>query len=199
MPFLGQLTSLVRHLRTHEYDIIHSHLFPAQLWLALATFVVSGMAPVVTTEHNTWNRRRKPVLRLRDRWLYLSRIVDILMYRRYRAVVCVSDAVRAAIVPWIGPKVSEFVVVMNGIDLGRFSGISSREFRVDQDLMILTVGTLCERKDYPTLLRALRRLPQGRLVIVGDGEMRDSLVTCVWSWALPGGFSFWAGVTTCLN
>ena len=47
-------------LKDGDYDIVHSHLFPAQYWLALAgIFIKNKKAKFITTEHNTFNNRRK--------------------------------------------------------------------------------------------------------------------------------------------
>jgi glycosyltransferase involved in cell wall biosynthesis len=172
---VGHVISLAQHLRKHKYDVIHSHLFPSQLWVALAALLVPGLCPMVTTEHSTWTRRRKPLVRLRDYWMYLPRMIDKWMYGRYRAIICISEAVRAIMVAWVDPYKYEFAVVPNGIDLSRFSALSPQRFTETTDLVILSVGSLCYRKDYPTLLRALARVQQGNLVIVGDGQLRDSL------------------------
>ena len=38
-----------------NYDIVHVHLFPAQLWAVLAQKRLGGRIPLVTTEHGTSN------------------------------------------------------------------------------------------------------------------------------------------------
>jgi glycosyltransferase involved in cell wall biosynthesis len=160
-----QVVRLARHLKRHRYDIIHVHLFPAQLWAALAALMVRNVCPIVTTEHNTWNRRRKPLFRALDKW----------MYRRFRAVICISEAVRTNLENWIGSDSCEFYVVLNGIDLTRFPH-GRPSFSPDRnELTILSVGSLCGRKDHATLLRALSRLKSGKVLLAGDGELRESL------------------------
>src|SRR5271165_4339427 len=52
-----QVAALVKLV--HGYDLVHVHLFPAQLWMVLASSHLRPRVPIVTTEHNTWNRRRK--------------------------------------------------------------------------------------------------------------------------------------------
>ena len=40
------------------YDIVHVHLFPCQYWVVLAAVFTCSEVRLVTTEHNTDNRRR---------------------------------------------------------------------------------------------------------------------------------------------
>ena len=160
-----QIVHLARHLRRYKYDIIHVHLFPAQLWVVLAALVARSTCPVVTTEHNTWNRRRKPLFRALDKW----------MYRHFRAVICISDATMANLKTWIGSGLCQFYVVLNGIDLTRFSGARPSSPSKRSEPTMLCVASLCGRKDHATLLHAMSRLNSGRLLIAGDGELRASL------------------------
>ena len=75
-----QISSLAKLLR--GYDIAHVHLFPAQLWAVVAAARLKPSIPLVTTEHGTWNARR--------RWWF--RPVDIWMYPHYKHIACISEA-----------------------------------------------------------------------------------------------------------
>ena len=75
-PFL--VFKLIRFLKKGRFDIIHTHNTSCQFLAAVAS--LSLPLTMVTTEHNTSNRRRgwslfKPL----DRW----------MYSRYKKVFCV--------------------------------------------------------------------------------------------------------------
>jgi glycosyltransferase involved in cell wall biosynthesis len=72
-------------------------------------------------------------------------------------------------------KLPERVIryVPNGIDLARFATDGSA--RNGPEPVIGTVAALRPEKNLPRLLRAFARLPQGRLVIVGDGPERPAL------------------------
>jgi len=78
---------LAAHLRVNSYEVIHVHLFPAQLWAALARKVANCKVPLITTEHNTYSRRRRPVYRAIDRW----------MYAQYAQIACISEATAEAL------------------------------------------------------------------------------------------------------
>lgn len=67
-----------------DYDVIHTHNSSPQLFVAIANLFCHKK--LVTTEHNTHNRKRDSLLlSLIDKW----------MYRRYDSIVCISDIAEA--------------------------------------------------------------------------------------------------------
>jgi glycosyltransferase involved in cell wall biosynthesis len=66
------------------------------------------------------------------------------------------------------------VIIPNGIALPRFVGKSSAVPAHDHPLAIF-VARLEPQKDHPTLLRAIARVPDLRLQLVGDGSLRSDL------------------------
>ena len=70
---------LVRIMR--QYDIVHTHNSSPQLYTAIAN--VSCRKKLVTTEHNTYNRRRK--------WKWYIPL-DKWMYSRYKRIICISKS-----------------------------------------------------------------------------------------------------------
>ena len=61
------------------YDVIHTHNSSPQLFVAIANLV--NHKRIVTTEHNTHNRKRDmPLFSLIDKW----------MYRQYDSIICIS-------------------------------------------------------------------------------------------------------------
>jgi len=160
-----QVVALARHLRAHAYDVVHAHLFPTQLWGALAARLAAPRTPLLTTEHATHNRRRRRLLQAMDRW----------MYGNYRHVVCVSHAVAAALARWVPAVEPRLRVIPNGIDVGRFAGAERGD---PQRLLgvagpvLMMVARFEPARDQATLLRAMRHLNGAQLVLVGDGSRR---------------------------
>lgn len=169
----------VRHVAAlaaamRDADLVHVHLFPAQLWAALAWRSLPHRArpKIVTTEHNTTNRRRTWWFRSADRWLY----------RHYRdTVVAVSPPTAAALTGWVGPGcVGDVRVIPTAIDFDRFAGAEPTP-RADLpgvptgSPLLLSVGRLEPQKDHATLLRALPLLSDIHAVLVGDGPLRGEL------------------------
>ncbi|MGW3450922.1 glycosyltransferase [Streptomyces sp. NPDC001076] len=93
-------------------------------------------------------------------------------------VVCVSEAERTTGVH-AGIR-ARYTVVPNGIDTEHFTpGPFTPGERLAGAPLVVCVGRLCRQKGQDVLLRAwpevLRRVPDARLALVGDGPDRDAL------------------------
>lgn len=149
-------------IKVGRYDIVHTHNTPAQLLTFLACHV-NGVS-YVTTEHNTFNRRR--VNRL---WKYL----DSRMYAFYDKVVTVGDTVRDRLLENLGPKFdpAKVAVVPNGVDLLRFRHVDKLWRPGDGEFRLLMAANFREQKDQATLIRAMTLLPSNvKLILAGEGE-----------------------------
>ncbi len=165
-----------RHLRKHSYDLVHVHLFPAQLWAACGARLARLKAPLVTTEHSTEVRRRKRWYRLVDRW----------MYAQYRLIAAVSAAVAANLAGWLPEVRNRIADCPNGIDIEAFSSATTPGkqtlFSISEETpVVMTVGSLEYVKGHETLLRAIRLIPDAVLIVIGDGRLSGKL------WELAGG------------
>lgn len=154
------------------YDIVHTHLYPTQLYAVIAKlFCKDGKVKLITTEHNTYNHRRDiPVLRWVDKW----------MYRRYDKIIAISRATRDNLYEWAGVD-SE--IVYNGIFLSRFNlykdkTIKREQFGIASDAIVLImVARFSEQKDQATVIKAISKLPeQVHLILVGTGEEMNKCI-----------------------
>lgn len=152
-----------------HFDVIHVHLFPAQLWVAIARRLSKKRTVLITTEHNTYNRRRKALFRPLDRW----------MYSQYCAIACISDATLSALIHWVPDLAGKATIIPNGINLERITtarvASKSKSLLDDSRPVILSIGRLQPQKDHATTLHAITKIPNAHLVIVGVGEMRQQL------------------------
>ena len=164
-PFL--VFRLVRLLARERFDVVHTHNSSCQFLAAFASLFVK--LRLVTTEHNTSNRRRawgwfKPL----DRW----------MYSRYSRIVCVGSEVRRNLEDYLGETVTgKTVIIPNGIDLGRFRnavpdpGISSMPGH-----KVVMVAAFRPQKDQDTLVRAMTFLGDDYILwLVGGGERMEEV------------------------
>jgi glycosyltransferase involved in cell wall biosynthesis len=149
------------------YDIVHVHLFPAQLWTALAASRRRANIPLVTTEHNTWNGRRRWWFRPLDSWMYLH----------YRRIACISDATAKDLIRWCPELIERVTVVPNGISLDAFEDATPATLTQvpHERTRLVFVGRCDLQKDHATLLRALVKVPEAHLLLVGDGPLRFQL------------------------
>ena len=157
-----QVKPLAKLMR--NYDIVHVHLFPAQLWAVLGLVWLATRVPLVTTEHGTSNSRRRWWLRPFDEWLY----------PHYEYIACNSEATAGELVRWcpsIGPKIR---VIPNGIPLEDFETAQPADLpQVPSDVpRLVFVGRFETPKDHPTVLRALAEVARAHLLFVGDGSLR---------------------------
>lgn len=100
-------------------------------------------------------------------------------------VVAVGDQVRSYLVDTIGIESAKISVIYNGVDLKRFDLEPSQSWEQvglrQPHGLIGFVGRLEFEKDLPTLLQAFRLVskdyPEARLVVVGEGSLRNELGT----------------------
>ena len=159
---------LRKFLRRKKFDIVHTHNTPCQLLTALAAGKDAPM--LITTEHNTFNRRRN--------WRWYAAI-DRWMYSRYDYVICVGEKVKENLTTKLYKNVNapNIAVVHNGIDLKRFTDVVLNAIlhssKKEDEYIIIMVAAFRKQKDQPTLLRAMQYLPDNyTLWLAGDGEQK---------------------------
>jgi glycosyltransferase involved in cell wall biosynthesis len=169
------LSRLVGRLRQLRIDVINGHNPTGALFGTLAGGIAS-VPVIVRTEHSIhYASRHSGIYRGMERW----------MTARSSAVICVCDAVRASHAPRFAGLESRFVTIANGIgpdpstrardDVRRELGVA-----IDESLA-LAVGSLTPQKAQRVLVDAMievrRRAPRARLVIAGEGSLREALET----------------------
>ncbi|PYQ12457.1 MAG: glycosyl transferase [Acidobacteria bacterium] len=171
---LAPLGRLLRHIRQGRFDLIHSHLF----WANLAARTVgrwAGIPVILNSHHGT------------DGWLPLShRLLERSTVGLADRVVVCSEAVRRCAVEEVGLPASKVVVIPNGIPAERFADRSRREaMRASLGLdaarlAVGSVGRLDEPvKGFSVLVEAMGRVAARRsdavCLVAGDGPARRGL------------------------
>lgn len=164
-------TDLAAWLRREQPDVVHAH---SGTWLKAARAShLAGVRRFVFTEHglNDVEPWYNAVLKRCGGWM-----TD--------CVVAVSQPLRTYLVGQVGIPAAKVVVIQNGVDTERFrpgarSGELRRRFDIGDAPVIGHVARLAPVKNQPLLVDALARVrdrvPNARLVIVGDGPDRDAL------------------------
>ena len=166
---------LARLMREQRIDVVHSHLYHANLYGRLAAR--RARVPAVATVHNTY-AKRKLHRELLNRWLaHIS-----------ARVIAVSEDVRNDLMRYDGIPAQKIVVIHNGIDVGRVrTALTRGEARArlglpHEAIALGCVARLEEQKGHRFLLEALARLndpargaARFRVVLVGDGRLRAEL------------------------
>lgn len=163
------LAAVVRTVRAHDVDLIHTHLTSADVLGRLAGLLTGR--PVVSTLHNEPRdyRRQRPDRRL------LQRLTAPLAAR----LVAVSPRLRRMYLDeWRLPP-ERIVAITNGVPLDQFLAVPERRAAPDADLAITAIGRLSPQKDHATLLEAARLLigrhPRAHITVVGQGRLEAEL------------------------
>ncbi len=169
---LMNLYKIIKYMK--KYDIVHSHLFPSNYWVALAKIFLRDQV-VVTTEHNTHNKRRD---------YRLFKPVEKFIYSKYNKVISISDKTQKNLLNWLGLVNSEkFIVIENGINIIKFDNAKAyekKDFFGDNSFLLVMVGSFSLQKDQETIIKAIKLLPENvKLLLVGDGNKRDKLVKLI--------------------
>jgi glycosyltransferase involved in cell wall biosynthesis len=174
---LRGVARIVRAIRRHEIDIVHTHLVLADVHGGLAARLTRR--PVVSILQNVaGDRRNHPRLRrllgkFATRWLAHS-------------LIAVSDDVKQTHVEALGIPPERLRVIRNvpvaplllPADFDRDAKRAALAIPDDAPV-ISSVARLVRQKDHMTLLRALPRVleefPNAVVLIAGDGDLRPEL------------------------
>ena len=167
-PFL--VVQLIRYLKKYQFDVIHTHLFHADIYGTLAAKLV-GFQPIISTKHgfNPW--RSQPL------YAFLDRVAAVYQQQ----LIVISQAIGKWLVDVEGLPESKMQVVHYAIDIDKFCGNrqSTEELLTIPRPIIGTVTRLLHQKGVHVLLDAfakcLENYPTASLVIVGDGVERARL------------------------
>lgn len=157
-----RLAKLMRH-----YDIVHTHNTACQLFGAFGSLF--SKAKVITTEHNTSNRRRG------NRLFYW---LDLWMYSRYDQIICISDKANENLQLHLNNRYKDRIsTIYNGVDVNKYaSATPSSELKSglpEGTKAITMVAGFRWEKDQDTATKALTFLPEEfHTFFVGDGVRR---------------------------
>lgn len=170
---------LIKYIK--RFDIVHTHNTACQYYVPIAKILSRAKCQLFTTEHNTFNRRRNLF-----GWKYLDRFI----YGRYKSIISISDKATKNLKNFIGEKYN-IITVENGVDISRFTNLSSPDFSKD-GIIITMIAGFRPQKDQDTLIRAMSLLPnEFKLWLVGDGERRSVLEELTTSLNLSDRVKFW--------
>jgi len=165
---LGRMGALATRLRAERPALVHAH-FATDGLIALPLAEALGV-PLVTTLHGYDVNRSRAAMLVSGRlgWMRYALLQRRLMARG-DLFLAVSEALRRRALAR-GYPAERTLTHYLGVDLARFAGESAPE-----PGLILHVGRLVEKKGTAVLIDALARLPEARLVVVGDGPLRGAL------------------------
>jgi glycosyltransferase involved in cell wall biosynthesis len=168
---VARFATLLREMRP---QLLHSHLFHANLLARVARILLPVPALICTSHSLVECSQRSADPRWRER---LYRVTN----RLSDATVAVCEAGAARLAASKAVSRARLRSIPNGVDTGRFQPDAARRSRLREQLGLgddfawLTVGRLMWKKDHSTLLRAFARLRRGVLLIAGAGPLEAKL------------------------
>jgi glycosyltransferase involved in cell wall biosynthesis len=174
---VGAMRRLISIFLDRGIEVAHSHQFCATMFLApLAK--ACGVPWVIETTHvrEAWRRG----------WLKKSYLPDRLVYRMVDRFIAVSKANQRHLLEHKHCHPSRVLLIYNGRDLNHYhsdylSSLATRAlYRIGpSDLLLVHVGRLEPQKGHRVLLAALlqirRRIPNVKLLLVGEGTLQEQL------------------------
>lgn len=160
---LGVIWKIWRFLRQERPEIVHTHLFGGDTW-GRAAAILARVPIIVSTEHNT---------NLDEGWA--KRKVKKFLSFFTKKIVAVSEAVRDYSITRDRIKARKMMVVLNGIDIEKFSVAAKEQF--NDPPVIGVIGRLDEQKGHKYLfetLNLIKTIPW-ILWVVGDGSLKNNL------------------------
>ena len=168
------LWRLVLLIRENHYDLIHTHLFRADLYGTLAARLAGGI-PVVSTRHNDDRFFLNPLIAL----------VHYLVSTQQRSIIAISDHIARFTINCGVDRPEKVRRIYHGLEASAFERQVQRQviresLGLPADCFLLaSVGRLTDQKGHRFLISALpgicRRIPHARLLLVGTGELELAL------------------------
>ncbi len=171
------LQRLVKLIRTGEFDIVHSHLFRADIYAGLAVAQLGDAKPLlVSTRHN-------------DDRFFLNPFVGIAHYvlsGRQDLIIAISDHIARFTIARGVRDSSRVRRVYHGLDTADTPEQHRERQRIraelgvaDSDFLVGNVGRLAPQKGQRHLIEAmpllLERVPRAHAVIAGGGDLLEYL------------------------
>ncbi|HQL67338.1 MAG TPA: glycosyltransferase [Caldisericia bacterium] len=163
--FLGTI-KIIKLIRKNNYELVHVHLFPAALFIAISSFFVNKNIKFIFTEHSVENRRRK---------YKIFKFIDFFIYSRFHKIICVSEKVKESLIKWIPQIESKSIVIKNGVP------VSNNIINQKKIYDLLYVGRLEKMKGLDKLFESIKIIKNKyinniKIAIVGDGSEKNFLL-----------------------
>ncbi|MBK9099574.1 MAG: glycosyltransferase [bacterium] len=160
---------LAKLFKQQNPDIIHSHLFQARFYAAIA-HLISKRGILVTHKHNNVNPKKHNIFLLLE-------MISIFLSKK---VIAISNSVKKSLNRYELIPSKKIFVLHNGVDYDKFFKIAdSNKILKENPIIIGTVCRLEPQKGISYLLLAMKiiltKFPSVKLEIVGDGSLLHEL------------------------
>lgn len=173
---LSIIPKLIRVIKEHRIHIVHTHLWTADFWGRIAA-KIAGVPVVISTIHSVdfW----KPKI-----FMFADKILSIFTDN----IIAISQEVKKFYVEKVKISARKMITIYNGIDLEKFHSVTTDKNVRLRELGIIAngrvigiIGRLVELKGHKVFLDMMnilkRRYPDIKGIIIGDGLLREELVS----------------------
>ena len=171
--YIGGIVRLAALIRRMKIDIVHTHLYKANLAGRIAA-KLAGVPVIIANEHSV------------DSWKnFFQRLNDRVLAGITNKIIVVSNAVRDFYVNKIGIPEDKIITIYNGVDIPKFqtyvnANKKKEEFGIKSDeKVITTIGRLNQEKGHYYFLKAAqiigKKKTNVKFLIVGDGPLENLL------------------------
>ena len=177
------LASLTRFLRDNRVEIVHTHRYKDNILGSIAA-KLAGVPHVIRTVHGLNEAMRGLGW---AKLLAYETLDKVILWCFADCIIAVSRRIAETLLEGLGSRSTAVVHIHNGIDLRKVKSTRTREdvrrsLGIDSGtLLVGAVGRLSPVKGHIHLLRAARLILQkergARFLIVGDGPLRDELIS----------------------
>lgn len=165
-----------KYVKYHKPDVVLA--LPEEIGIFVIPTLMGTDIPVVVSERN--NPWTMP-------WKRITRIFRILFYPFSSGIVFQTEQASSFFSSRIRKK---SIVLPNPLDLNRIPRVVKNNKRKE----VVGVGRLEKQKNFPLLIRSFAKFyqkhPEYRLIIYGEGSLRDELEALATSLLPKGSFSF---------
>jgi glycosyltransferase involved in cell wall biosynthesis len=173
-------------LKKTQFDILHTHGGTAGFWIRLVAAMSKRRPVIVHTYHGLHylNVLEKAGQAIQQKVKRVSfRLIDRLLLSYTDRIICVCKSDYDKAIAAGVATIDRTSIVYNGIEIDKFSmpidrSVARKIFNIDPTEFVFgNVGRLHEQKGHEFLLKAFAKINvQARLVIIGDGRLRDELM-----------------------
>lgn len=169
-----------------KYDVVHVHIFPSSYQVALAKIINKKSAPIVFTEHNSFNRRASNPL-----FKYIEKFI----YSKFNHIVCLSQQVFSFVDENLKIDHKKLSIIENAIDSKKIDetlAANKHDFKlIDSDFTLLMSARFTTQKNHQVVIESLKFLPEEiKILFAGDGILLDKMKALVLSSGLENRVSF---------
>jgi len=172
---LPAILAVLDIIKKERPDILHTSLFYSNFFGRIAALMLFGPKPIIITEERSMYTEKR----------FYHVIIDNLLSHVTDRIIACSKSVVDFTARQEGIRKEKFHLIYNAVDSTRFDipetkdAIRRRRGFSERDFIVGTVGSIIPKKGHKFLIDACAGLagdiPELKLVIVGDGEIRTRL------------------------